>query len=83
MPRASGAGDQLAGEVVGDVLVIGVVLPGFRKLFRPEAAGNPVDQKIAAVGVHPVDNILPDVEARRRKRAGSIFCAVPDLPAAV
>ena len=54
--------DQVAHEVVADVLVLGVVPPGDRVLLGAERPGDPEQQRVAAVVVDAVDDPPPVVQ---------------------
>ena len=60
-PDALGVGvvDQVPNEVLADVLVLLVVLPGDRELLGPERPAHPEQKQIAAVVVDAVHDLLP------------------------
>jgi hypothetical protein len=51
--------DQVTNEVVAYILVVLVIAPGDRELFRAECAGHPEQEQVAAVVMDAVDDPLP------------------------
>src|SRR5581483_4378250 len=61
--------DQLADEIGLHVAVFAVILPGDRKLARAEAAAQPQQHRIAAVGANAVVDSAPFFQTERRHTA--------------
>jgi hypothetical protein len=55
--------DQLTEEVVPDIGVLRIVLPGDRKLFGAEAAGGPKNERVGIILDKAVDGLFPFGEA--------------------